>query len=818
MSHEPGTPEPLSIPALNEDVDTLTAAFAYAKHGWYVVPVRHDGKHPGSILGKGWPAKSSRDPQDIAAWFAGADLGLALHVGRSGAISFDVDEPDRMPPVLANALAQHRPPHQSSRNNIPLRGHWVFRVPPGRDLGNSLGGLGKGWGEVRGRNGVIVVGPTRHEKAAIGGRYLWTTHGPLPELPDDLAVLLPDAITADDAATDVQIKQFLIDHATSERPQLLGAVLTKFTKDVAAGGSRHEAALAAAVWAMKEARAGFYPADKAADTIRTAFLTALRGERHGPSEWAGILAWAVAQARATNLDTVRGITASTARPPNEPQRPAIVFSAPATAPDPDDTPSDGNAAVIPMPRLTVIEGGLTTYRRSDDGNALALIEEYGGVIRYVPDRGAWLAWDGSRWEWCPPNDGIIREYAKQVARKLPEQDKADVQHKQRSLGAGGISAMLTQAATDPRIAVKTDQLDADPWALNTPAGIVDLRTGELRAPDPAALCTRVTNCAPDAGADPTRWNDFLDDTFGGDQALIAYMQGLVGYSATGKVGWHVFPFSHGSGGNGKGVFLEATIKVLGDYATTAPNSFLMAKSNPAHETEIARLLGARMVLCSEVNEKDRFDEERVKKLTGGDTVTARFLYQNHFSFEPSHHLWLMGNSKPAVAQGGRSFWRRVRLIPFLNEVPEDKQVDDLQKILAAEHGPALLHWIIQGSIAYANKTIVEPEIVRAATADYALDQDTVKQFVDERCSTGPASHVQTQVSKVREAYERWCAAQGETPVSAKRLSTELAADGIDLRKSNGRRFYAGLRLNDEEEGSDSDPTLQSDPARDKAPF
>lgn len=447
------------------------------------------------------------------------------------------------------------------------------------------------------------------------------------------------------------------------------------------------------------------------------------------------------------------------------------------------------------------------YPMSDDGNACALVDTYGEIIRYCADRGRWLAWDGRVWAWCPASGGIVREYVKRLARDLPEGKEEQRSHKRRSLSAMGTSATLAQAETDPGVAVRLSDLDAHPWELNTPAGILDLRTGVLGPSDPARLHTRLTLCAPDPDADASRWESFLRDTFGGDDELVAYLQRLVGYSAVGMVGPHVLPFCHGSGGNGKGVFVEAVRAVLGDYATTAPSKFLMATAFAGHETEIARLAGARMVVCSEVNEDDRFDEAKVKLLAGGDTLTARFMRADHFSFTPTHQLWLVGNHQPTVKSGGRSFWRRLRLIPFEHEVPEQAMVEDLQGILAAEHGPALMSWIAAGAAEYNRRGLADPARVRAATEAYARDQDTVTRFVEDCCHLGPAHALQTRGNALRAAYERWCAAEGEDPVSAKALTTALRTrHGVDQTRvgKNRDRAYTGIALlsDNDDDGED----------------
>lgn len=319
--------------------------------------------------------------------------------------------------------------------------------------------------------------------------------------------------------------------------------------------------------------------------------------------------------------------------------------------------------------------------------------------------------------------------------------------------------------------------------------------------DPSRLHTRSTSCTPDPDADKSMWLRFLNTTFGGDADLIGYLQRLVGYSAVGLVGAHVLPYCHGSGGNGKGVYLETCVKVLGGYATTAPAGFLMAKTHASHETEIARLAGARMVLCSEVNDDDRFDEARVKLLTGGDTLTARFMQQDHFTFTPTHQLWAMGNHQPHVRAGGRSFWRRLRLIPFAHEVPASEIIDDLQGILAGEHGPAVLAWIIEGAVAYHREGLKEPDAVKAATGEYAHDQDTVARFVDEMCHIGGGDQVTIKMAKVRSAYEAWCHESGDEPVTAKAFGIALRRHGVGVTRTKTAKMYVGLTLLSDEEES-----------------
>jgi Bifunctional DNA primase/polymerase, N-terminal len=308
----------LRIPELSPNVSTLTAGMAYAKAGGYLVPIRHGTKHPGSVLGADWQHKSSREPELIAAWLAGTDHGIALHAGRSGAVVFDVDHPERLPDTLQRAISECRPPFQSTRTNVAGKGHYVFAMPEGRILGNGVGRLGGAFGEVRGANGVIVVAPTPHPDAAIGGHYVWGSFGPVPVLPDYVADLLDDASPSEDAATDAEVEAFLESHSSSTRPKLLTGWCTTFTDKATAGESRHQRMVSVAAGAMKEAAAGYFPARDAAKRLHDAFVAAValpplpgghqRAARTGgiaEAEWSGILAWAIAQASAADPGQTR---------------------------------------------------------------------------------------------------------------------------------------------------------------------------------------------------------------------------------------------------------------------------------------------------------------------------------------------------------------------------------------------------------------------------------------------------------------------------------------------------------------------------------
>lgn len=384
----------LSIPDIDAEQDTLSAALSYARAGWYVLPVDQASKHAGSVLLKGWPAKSSRDPETIIAWWAGTNHALALHVGRSGALCFDVDRPAELPPLLKAALLTVQGPVQSTREHDPERGHYLYAVPDGRSLGNSNGQLGKSWGEVRGKNGIIVVAPSEHEKAADGGRYEWTRTGVLPELPAVLAEQLPDVSDAGDAATDREVLHFLNAHTGNARPELLQGVVRRFDTAVQAGESRHGSMLTAAAWAMREAAAGLYPALDAARTLATAFALYMQVSRDGTertlpparaqAEFQGILAWAIAQVGQADLEQVAAAVEERAPrddfsdllPPGHPQGPPPFADTDGFLPDPAKSQATDEQALhdlLGWPTTTQKER--TSWWPRGLGNILAGVEE-----------------------------------------------------------------------------------------------------------------------------------------------------------------------------------------------------------------------------------------------------------------------------------------------------------------------------------------------------------------------------------------------------------------------------------------------------------
>lgn len=453
------------------------------------------------------------------------------------------------------------------------------------------------------------------------------------------------------------------------------------------------------------------------------------------------------------------------------------------------------------------------YEATDDSNARRLVDAHLHDLRHCPERGQWLVWAGHRWTWDPPSGGAVPEHARRVARELPAGDKDAARWRRDSLMARGLHAMTATARSDPRITAHIAALDARPYELCTPTGVLDLRTGALHPPDPAALHTRSTAVGPSPDP-PTEWLRFLAATFAGDADATAYVQRLLGVSLLGCVREQLLAFCHGVGANGKSTLLGVVQRILGlgdaGYTVSAPSQLLTAGARAEHPTEVARLAGARLVVTAEIDDGQRFAEAKIKLLTGRDPLAARFMHRDYFTFLPSHTLWLLANHRPDVRTGGHAFWRRIKLVAFPHVVPEQLRDPELEDRLVAEEGPQILGWLVAGAVAYLAGGLQEPGSVTAATAAYQLDQDTTARFVAERCNTGEPSdvHLVTRAGLVYSAYQKWCAAEGETPVAAKPFATDLVARfGVILDRTMNARMMRGIAV-DATAAGDDEPAEQ----------
>ncbi|MEZ5566501.1 MAG: phage/plasmid primase, P4 family [Gammaproteobacteria bacterium] len=366
---------------------------------------------------------------------------------------------------------------------------------------------------------------------------------------------------------------------------------------------------------------------------------------------------------------------------------------------------------------------------SDDGLALSFASSQPNYRRVAAWR-SWMKYDGGRWA----EDATLSIFTevREFLRWRAKQENDNTARRLRSKQT--VAAVESLAQSDRRYAATIDQWDADPWVLNTPGGVLDLRTGTLNQHAPEQYLTRQAAASP--AAECPRWLTFLDEVTGGDAELAAYLQRMAGYCLTGRTTEHALFFFHGSGANGKSVFLSVLSGVLGDYATVAPMTAFVETRNEQHPTDLAGLRGARLVTASETEAGKAWNESRIKALTGGDSVTARFMRGDFFKFTPAFKLVIAGNHRPRLQTVDESMRRRLHMIPFEVTIPPDRRDADLTEKLRAEW-PGILGWALVGCLDWQARGLDPPAAVRAATEQYISAQDTFGGWLADCCDRGP---------------------------------------------------------------------------------
>jgi putative DNA primase/helicase len=461
------------------------------------------------------------------------------------------------------------------------------------------------------------------------------------------------------------------------------------------------------------------------------------------------------------------------------------------------TPSanaNGNAAADVGPLAEIARRPLT-----DLGNTERLVALHGADLRYVPQTG-WHAWDGSRWR--RDLDGEVVRRMKTTVRAisaaaadcdLEPRRKELLKHAFRSESEASIRKAIVLAESERELVVDVSQLDRNPMLLNVANGTVHLEAGELTEHSRDDLITKVTPIALDHDAEAPRWRAFLEQILAGDQELIAYVQRAVGYSLTGSTQEQVLFLLDGGGANGKSTFIETLRSVLGDYGQQAPPEMFLAQRGDRIKNELARLPGARFVAAVETGDGRLLDETLVKTLTGGDTMTARPLYRDHFEFTPAFKAWIATNHKPDIRGTDEAIWRRIHLIPFNVTIPKVDRDPHLTAKLRAE-ASGILAWAIEGCLAWQYKGgLNPPAVVLEATRSYRRDQDTVGEFLDD-CCTIAAEHRVT-ASRLYNRYCQWVENAGDgRKLSAKALAKELDRRGFKATRDNQARWRTGLAL------------------------
>lgn len=327
----------------------------------------------------------------------------------------------------------------------------------------------------------------------------------------------------------------------------------------------------------------------------------------------------------------------------------------------------------------------------------------------------------------------------------------------------------------------------------------DLRNGIGRPPNPADYITKKTACsvAP-AGTPHPLWTAFLNKVTAGNVELQTFLQRYIGYCCTGATNEHVFVFAYGTGANGKGTFINTIARIFGDYATVADTDTFLVTKNERHPTDLAKLCGARLVVAQETAKGRLWDETKIKALTGGDKITARFMRQDFLDFVPTFKLFIVGNHKPRLGTVDEAIRRRMLVVPFTVQIPPHERDPNLgEKLWAERH--AILRWCIDGCLEWQRIGLAPPAIVRATTDEYFADQDTVGQWIED-CAEPQAGYLAFTLNSVLfTSWKAWCEKQNLKPGTERAFVEALKDKDFAMVRKNYGRGFVGIAL----KGSDA---------------
>jgi putative DNA primase/helicase len=463
-----------------------------------------------------------------------------------------------------------------------------------------------------------------------------------------------------------------------------------------------------------------------------------------------------------------------------------------------------------------------SYPQTESGNAELFIAHHGKDLRFARHTGKWLYWNGERW--IPDDNGYVTRLALKTVRSRYDELKTCASDSERdalfrfikgSESRYKLNAVIEIARDLEGITVQASELDSDPWLLNCLNGTLDLRTGELRPHKRENMITRQVPIAFNPSAECPRWEQFLCEIFAGDTELISFVQKAAGYSLAGDTREQCFFILHGSGSNGKSVFLNIIQSVLGEYSAVTGTDTLMEKPTGSIPNDVARLKGKRLVTASETNAGKRLAEGLVKQLTGSDKMSARFLHQEFFEFKPEFKLWLACNHLPRIDGADHAIVRRIKLIPFnvkFNNPNESTIPPYLDSELPAklQHElEGILRWMVAGCLKWQAEGLGVPKAISIATGNYKADMDSLGTFIAECCVTLP--HAQVKTSDLYAAYTEWCKMSGEMPMPKRTFGIKIGERGTytPKRGTGGHNIWCGIGLVDAKPNSGNSSVVKS---------
>ncbi len=744
----------------------LAGALEAIRLGWPVLPVRAGGKTPAG--GHGF-RDATTDPVVVQGWTAtypGCNWGV--HPGPAGLLVIDVDVKhgvggDQRWRDLEAANGGHVP---TLTVRTPSGGwHFYYALPPDLDPPGNATPFGDGVDVRSGAGYVLLPG-----SGIDAGTYRVETNAPIAPVPDWAAEMFRQAAAR--PATPPPTGPLA---PVGEVAQRIGALAAELRD--APLGSGNDTAASVAFMAGQYCGAGQADPESVVDRLMDAVS---RWEWHGsgPDD--------------LRKTIVRQVEAGMREP-----RPWVA-AAPAPAWSPGMDYFDGNGAAPPaangagppvVTRAPVPQGGQLTDAVLVEGT---VEERLRG--QFLWNRGlGWLAWDGVAWRQSDDVAVIeaLREFM--IGKYVAAARSGDDERAWRSTLSRARLAALADLARG-MLAVPVEAMDADPWALNTPGGIVDLRTGHIRPCDPAALLTRSSRAAPSTVPSPV-WERFVGEILP-DADVRTYLQRVLGLALVGEVREHHLPILNGVGANGKSVLAGAIMHALGDHATEVDPDLLVAGRHVRHRTFLMRLRGLRLAFVSETDRAATFAESELKRLTGGDPIEANLMHRDPVTFAPSHSLVMVTNHLPEVS-ADPAVWRRLSVVPFDEVIAPERRDPGLPERLRGE-APGILRWLLLGTAAYVRHGLAAPQAVRVRTDDYRADSDHLARFLGEVCEVGPTREV--GAAELYAAWQRWALVNGAKPGTNRDLPRALRGHGITQKRRAAGQSYIGVSLRPTEGG------------------
>lgn len=425
---------------------------------------------------------------------------------------------------------------------------------------------------------------------------------------------------------------------------------------------------------------------------------------------------------------------------------------------------------------------------NDDSWATAFVEEMGTTVRYVKEWNRWAVKKGTIWE--KEQDDYVMDMFSDVVSKWQKtwsmQFPLGPDPFKRLLNYNGLLSAFKRMKAKRVICSSPEEFDTDFYAVNTPEGAISLTDGEVQ-------CDKFLHTTTHLQGDGSLeyWPQVIGRITNESPELARYLQKAAGYTLSGSNREQCFFILYGEGRNGKSTFLNILKHILNTYAHQATSDLLSIQPTGVIRTDLAEIKGKRLVIVSELEKKKRLNVSLIKQITGGDSITARYLYQDHFTFTPQCKLWITTNQKPNMNDVGEALWRRLRLIPFTFTIPKEQTDTHIEYKLQRE-SRGIFNWMVEGFHLWQKEGLEDAECISSAIQEYKDESDTVRLFITEMLTPDPTARMKTY--DLYNAYQQWCQTTRNDPLEYLSFGKALTVAGIEAKRTSQCVFRLGYRL------------------------